>query len=240
MKSISSILYYLFFFFTGLVLISIAGAIWLFTFWWDRRMFISHAYTQLWSSFLFFIVPGWKISVSGKEKINNKKPHVFVSNHQSEFDIIVVSRIFSHFKWVSKSEVFKYPIIGWNMRMNRYIELKRGDRKSIVKMIKDCDANIKNGSSVFIFPEGTRSLDGLVKKMASGAFVIAQRAKVDIQPIALSGTKDIMLKGDWKLNFKANVKLKVLDAIPYEHFKNMTTDQLAEMVRETIAANVEN
>ena len=238
MKKITSILYYLFFFFSSFIFFPFAVITWILTLYDYKNFFLLHLYTQLWESFLFSINPNWKITVEGKNKINNSEPVVFVSNHQSEFDIIVVSKLYARFKWVSKAEVFKTPIIGWNMRMNRYIELKRGDRKSILQMIKDCISALKNNNSVFIFPEGTRSKTGVLKSFSSGAFVIAKRAKVDIQPIAISGTKDIMVKGSWVLNFKANVTLKVLDKIPYETFKDMESSDIAKMVREQIAAEV--
>jgi 1-acyl-sn-glycerol-3-phosphate acyltransferase len=238
MKKVTSILYYLFFFFSSFIFFTFALITWILTLYDYKNFFLLHLYTQLWESFLFSINPNWKITVEGKNKINNSEPVVFVSNHQSEFDIIVVSKLYARFKWVSKAEVFKTPIIGWNMRMNRYIELKRGDRKSILQMIKDCISALKNNNSVFIFPEGTRSKTGVLKSFSSGAFVIAKRAKVDIQPIAISGTKDIMVKGSWMLNFKANVTLKVLDKIPYEIFKDMESSDIAKMVREQIAAEV--
>ncbi len=238
-KSLQSILYYLYFFLTGIPLLACAFIIWLLSYPFDKRKYVLHWFTQVWSSFLFASVPFWRVKVKGKDKIDRKHPKVFVSNHQSEFDIIVVSRLYAHFKWVSKAEVFRFPIIGWNMWMNQYIKLKRGNRRSIIKMMKDCCSTIQQGSSVFIFPEGTRSVDGKVKRMASGAFVIAQREKVAIQPIAIYGTKDIMHKGSWILNFRANVTIEVLDEIPYEEHKDMDTNELSQMVRDRIVAAIE-
>lgn len=238
MKKIKSILYYLFFAVTGIFLITGAALIWFFSFAFDKRLYLVHLYTQYWGSFLFAVVPSWKIRIIGREKIDSTKALVFVSNHQSEFDIVVVSRLHAHFKWVSKAEVFQTPIIGWNMSLNRYIKLKRGDKKSILQMVKDCGKMLRNGSSVFIFPEGTRSSTGLVRNMAAGAFTIAKREQVAIQPIVINGTKDIMVKGSWMLNFKANVTLEVLDEIPYETFKNMEAADIATMVREEIIKHV--
>jgi len=235
MKKITSLLYYTFFVLTGMFFFPLSLVIWAFTILFDKRLYILHLYTQWWESFLFFIIPKWKITVTGKEKIDNSKALVFVSNHQSEFDIIVISRLYAHFKWVSKAEVFKSPIIGWNMRLNKYIELKRGNRKSIIKMIKDSVRVLKNGSSVFIFPEGTRSKTGLLRNFSSGAFVIAQRAKVGIQPIVINGTKDIMEKGSWIINFSANrITIHILNEIPYHEIKDMDSNEIANMVKARI------
>ena len=238
MKKFTSALYYLFFFTTGLFFLPMAVIIWLITVLFDKRLYVLHLYTQIWESFLLFIIPSWKITVIDKNKIDNSKALVFVSNHQSEFDIVVISKLYAHFKWVSKAEVFKTPIIGWNMTLNRYIKLKRGDRRSIIKMIKDSVNTLKTGSSVFIFPEGTRSKTGELRNFSSGAFVIAQRAKVGIQPIAISGTKGIMVKGSWMLNYNANVTVTVLDPIPYETIKNKDASELAKTTREQIAKHV--
>ena len=238
MKKITSILYYLFFFVIGVPLIIIAFIIWFTTYIFDKRLYILHLYTQYWTLFVMIVIPGWKIRIKGRDKINNSQALVFVSNHQSDFDIFVMSKLFAHFKWVSKAEVFKIPIVGWNMKMNKYVELKRGDRRSIIQMIKDSVKTIKNGSSVFIFPEGTRSKTGTLRPFSSGAFAIAQRANVGIHPIAVSGTKDIMVKGSWMLNFTANVTITVLDPIPNETIKDMDTSEIAKMVRLQIANHV--
>ena len=238
MKKLTSLLYYIFFFVIGTPLIIIAFLIWLLTYFFDKRLYLLHLYTQFWAYFNVLVIPGWRIKVIGRNKIDNSKAVVFASNHQSEFDIFVMSKLFAHFKWVSKAEVFKIPIVGWNMRMNKYVELKRGDRKSIVQMIKDCVFTLQNGSSVFIFPEGTRSKTGTLRSFSSGAFVIAQRAKVGIQPIAVSGTKNIMVKGSWMLNYKANITITVLDEIPYEIIKDMDTSDIAKITRDRIAEHV--
>ncbi len=213
--------------------------IWILVYPFDKRLYVIHWLTQLWEDGLLFIIPNWRVQVIGKEKIDNSRAAVFVSNHQSEFDIIVVSRLYAHFKWVSKAEVFKAPILGWNMRMNQYIQLKRGDKRSTVKMIRDCISNLHKGSSVFIFPEGTRSKTGTLRNFSSGAVVIAQKAKVGIQPIAISGTKDIMLKGSWMFNFKANVKIIVLDFIPYEDIKDKDASEVSKMLRQIISERVD-
>lgn len=239
MKKFKSLLYYTLFTIIGIPLIIIALLIRTFTYPFDRRLYILHWFTQVWEDFLLFIIPNWKINVINRHKIDNSRAVVFVSNHQSEFDILVVSKLYAHFKWVSKAEVFNAPLVGWNMRLNKYIQLKRGDRTSILKMIKDCVFKLKQGSSVFIFPEGTRSKTGELRNFSSGAFMIAQKAKVGIQPIAISGTKDIMVKGSWMLNFKASVTIKVLDEIPYQDIKDLDTKEISQKIKSLIGEHVE-
>ena len=180
----------------------------------------------------------WKITVEGKEKIDKSKTYVIISNHQSEFDIPLASNLNMHYKWVSKAEVFKVPIIGWNMWLNNYIKLIRGNKRSVIKMIKDCSIALENNSSVFIFPEGTRSETGKMRNFMPGAFVIAKRNKVGILPIVINGTKDIMPKGSLKLNYKANLSLKVLDEIPYSEIENCSVEEISKKVKSEIEKHV--
>lgn len=100
------------------------------------------------------------MTVRGRERIDPRATYVMVANHQSLLDILVLFRLFRHFKWVSKVENFKVPFVGWNMRLNRYIPLKRGDRASVIEMIARCERTLRSGSSIMMFPEGTRSQDG--------------------------------------------------------------------------------
>jgi len=100
---------------------------------------------------------------------------MIVSNHQSQLDTLVAFGLFFPFKWISKAEVFRLPFIGWNMTLNRYIKLKRGDRKSIQKMMTECEKMISKGNSLYFFPEGTRSKTGIIKPFKPGAFILAKR-----------------------------------------------------------------
>jgi 1-acyl-sn-glycerol-3-phosphate acyltransferase len=214
---------------------AIALLLWLITSNFDRERKIMHWFTQLWGAIYIRSVPTWKITIEGKENINKKQVYIMVANHQSQFDILSSSLLFTHFKWISKSEVFKIPIVGWAMRLNRYIELKRGDRQSVIRMVKDSVNNIKRGNSIFIFPEGTRSDTGELRKFKSGAFIIAKRTKTPILPIVINGTRDILPKGTLFLNPTGHIHYRILPAINYEEYKNMDTDEIATMVRNKIS-----
>ena len=239
MKKLISILYYLFFTITALFFLPVVVFVWLITWSFDSNLRVLHLFTQYWESFLLFVVPTWRIKVIGKEKIDKKKKYVIVSNHQSEFDILLASKLYTHFKWISKESAFHYPIIGWVMKMNKYIALKRGDKRSIVHMIKECIQNLNQGNSIWIYPEGTRSKTGVLRSFSSGAFVIAKKAKVGILPVVINGTKNIQEKGAWTLNFKAKISIEVLDEIPYEEIKGKTTEELSLIVYNLIAERVE-
>ena len=115
---------------SSMVLFMCALAVWLLTVLFDKRLVLLHYFSSFWASIYLWIMPAWSVSIEGRENIK-KKTYVVVSNHQSLLDILVAFRIFFPFKWVSKAEIFKLPFIGWNMTLNRYIKLIRGDKESI-------------------------------------------------------------------------------------------------------------
>src|SRR5207247_1581709 len=157
--------------------------------------------------------------------------YVMVANHQSFLDILVLFRLFVHFKWVSKIEMFRLPCIGWNMSLNRYVRLRRGDRQSVVEMMNTCEQRLAEGSSIMMFPEGTRSADGRLKAFKPGAFVLAQRARVAILPIVVEGTANALPKHGFVLRGRHTIGIRVLDEIPYERFARLSVEELSDVVR---------
>lgn len=200
----------------------------------DKRLVVSHWYSCFWASLYIWTMPAWSVKVVGREKIDKNKTYVMVSNHQSLVDILVGFRLFRHFKWVAKIELAKAPFIGWNMRLNRYIFLKRGDRKSILEMMKESEANLKRGSSVYIYPEGTRSETGEMRAFKSGAFALAKRTQTPILPIAIVGSKDALPKNSYVIRGWHKIEIAVLDEISVEEINALDAKELAEKARSLI------
>ena len=123
---------------TSVFMFIIALLIRIFTGFFDKKLIILHLFTSFWASLYLWCMPAWSLKVYGREKMDRKKRYIIVANHQSQLDILVAFSLFFPFKWVSKSEVFRLPFIGWNMKLNRYIALKRGEKNSIRQMMKDC------------------------------------------------------------------------------------------------------
>jgi len=154
------------------ILFPISFLVYLLTFPFDKQLRILHKYTCLWSFIILKINPMWRIRVTGRNQINPAETYVMVSNHQSGADIIVLFLLWTHFKWVAKRSLFNYPFIGWNMRLNRYISLDRASTGSMKKMMVDAARTLKEGNSVMIFPEGTRSKDGNIQPFKTGRFIL--------------------------------------------------------------------
>ncbi|MFW6011260.1 MAG: lysophospholipid acyltransferase family protein [Desulfosalsimonas sp.] len=200
----------------------------------DRRLVILQQFTCFWGALYTWTIPAWRIRIQGRQNIKSKRPYVVVSNHQSLLDILVLFNLFFHFKFVSKSEIFKIPLIGWNMRLNRYIELKRGNKRSVPKMMADCKKALDKGSPVLIFPEGTRSPDGKIRDFKPGAFILALEQKAPVLPIVISGTNKALPKYSFNFHGSHDIRVKVLPEIPYEKFAAMSPEEAADMVRDII------
>ncbi len=224
----------LLFLITSSVYLPIAVLIRVLTGWFDRRLAILHMFACFWGSCYTWLSPLWRVDIKGRENVDRKKAYVMVSNHQSMLDILIIYRIFLHFKWVAKSSLFKVPIIGWNMWLNRYIKIERSSMKSQRKMIRQCGENIKKGSSVMIFPEGTRSRNGQLRGFKEGAFLIALEQKADIVPMVLDGSSKALPEKGFMPRTKQDVCLRILPPVPYDDFKDMNAHQLTKHIHTLV------
>jgi len=218
---------------------AIAILIWLCTVLFDRRLVVLHMFTSFWASLYLWLMPAWSISTKGRKKIKKGETYMVVSNHQSVLDILIAFRLFFPFKWVSKAEMFKVPFIGWNMILNRYIKLRRGKKESIKQMMIECEKTISNGSSVFFFPEGTRSRTGIVQEFKAGAFILAQKMEIPILPVVINGSKNALPKHSLNFHGKHNIMIEVLDELPYESFAQLSPEETALKVRKIIIEHVD-
>ena len=182
MRQIGSAIFWLWVVLSSIPLFIIAVVVWAVTAPFDKRRRALHQFTCFWASLYTWTNPAWRVSITGRENIDPKQTYVMVANHLSLLDILVLFRLFKDFKWVSKAEIFKVPAVGWNMRLNRYIPLKRGDRASIREMMTACDATIRGSSSIMMFPEGTRSKTGKLREFKTGAFDLARSTGTPIIP----------------------------------------------------------
>lgn len=234
-----AVLYIAFVFLTSAIFFMIALLIWLVTFPFDRRLWLLHRFTCYWASLYIWIFPPWSVTVHGRELINPDETYVIVSNHQSLVDILVAFTLFTHFKWVSKAEVFAIPLIGWNMSLNRYIKLRRGNTSSIKQMYRACEKHLAEGSSIYLFPEGTRSETGKMRKFKEGAFVLAKRQNRPILPIVINGSRTAVPKNSLNFHGKTRIEVTVLPPIEAERFAEQTASDLAASVRTIIAAEID-
>jgi len=177
------------------------------------------------------------VSITGLENLP-EGPVLFVSNHEGNFDIpVLLSTIPKPFGFISKKEVKKLPIIRMYMEQMNCVFLDRTDRRSALKSITDTVEILKEGHSILIFPEGTRSKGQGMGEFKSGFMRIAKDAGVPILPIAIYGTSDIMEKNNNKV-LPADVKVQLLPLISAESIGEMDSKEAIKRVRLQIAEAV--
>lgn len=231
MRLIGSLLFWGFLLLSSLALFPVALLLWVLTCVVDRRRWILHRFTSFWASLYTWLNPAWPVRIVGRERLHAEGPVVIVANHLSLVDILVLFRLQTHFKWVSKLENFKVPLIGWNMRLCDYIPLRRGDSQSVRTMMRHCNRVISEGSSILMFPEGTRSATGRLRSFKTGAFQIAEQNRIPIQPIVVRGTADALPKRGFILQGRHPISIEVLAPIPASEVAATSAEDMMERVR---------
>ncbi|MEX1330213.1 MAG: lysophospholipid acyltransferase family protein [Desulfobacterales bacterium] len=192
-----------------------------------------HIIARMWSKSILF-VSGIKVDVKGLANIDPGKSYIYMANHRSNFDIpVLLGCLPIQFRWLAKAELFKIPIFGRAMSGAGYVKIDRSNRVAAFKSIDEVAAKLKNGVSVMIFPEGTRSQDGHLKPFKKGGFVMAVDSGVPIVPIILRGTRSIMAKGSWRIN-PDKVTLSIEKPIDTSEFTRDTKEDLIRKVRGVI------
>ncbi len=193
----------------------------------DRKRRITHWVLVHESFLLSFIMPIWKINIEGREKAVKGTTYVIISNHQSTLDILLMNCLRYNYKWISKIENFKMPVIGWYLRMADYITVDRGDEESKTEMLEKSLNSLKNRTSIMIFPEGTRSLDKEIGFFKRGAFQLALQANVAILPVLIDGSGGILPKHGMIFGRRQQVRIRVLDPVNPADFCTDIPDILA-------------
>ena len=184
-------------------------------------------------------VCGIRVRVVGMENLETYVPRIYMTNHQSFFDIFALLACLPvNFKFILKQELMKLPVFGPAMRKAGYIGIERGDPRKAVKSIKQAAERIKNGASVLIFPEGTRSSDGRLGQFKGGGFNLALKSGCDIVPIAINGSYRIAPKGSLRIK-KGSFSLSIGKPISLAGYTKRKTPQLMAQVREAMLRQME-
>lgn len=210
-----------------LVFFPVTFVVWVLALPFDRKRTVTHM-MLVYQSWLFcHIMPAWKFETKWTGKELRGKVFVMISNHQSILDILFVNSLCLRFKWVSKIENMRVPVLGWYLRMAAYLTVDRGDRESKESMMDDAFSCLQRGTSVMFFPEGTRSPDGEIGFFKRGAFQLAISAAVPILPVVIDGTGDILPKHGLIFRNGHRVRIKVLDPVEPSGFVTDNHDELA-------------
>jgi 1-acyl-sn-glycerol-3-phosphate acyltransferase len=183
----------------------------------------------------------WKLGLSGREKIPWNRPVVLVANHRSLVDILALYKVRRPFKWVSKAENFKLPFVGMVLSLSNCVKINRESLRSGLQFISQAEKEMKRGSSVMIFPEGTRTKTGEMRKFRDGAFVLAKKMKSGIIPIVHTGSEKAFGQGkkSWVLQGRTRITIHVLDEIPAGKVASAELEDLKYEVRKIMSDALE-
>lgn len=208
----------------------IALILWLLSLAFDSRRLMNNRWMVIQGIVLTKMSPFWKVITEGREKIDQNQAYIIIPTHQSMLDIVFFNMLRHRLRWVSKIEVFRMPLVGWEMRMVKYIELVRGNKSSVIRMMEKCVESLQEGISIVIFPEGTRSLTGVVGKFKTGAFQLAVKTDKPLLPVLIDGTGEILPKKGIIFGSRRVVRIRVLDPIFPGQFGTGDPDELAVRV----------
>jgi 1-acyl-sn-glycerol-3-phosphate acyltransferase len=199
----------------------------------------AHKIANMWANMLLKL-SGIRVRVIGRENVLMNRPQIFMANHQSDFDILIVlAHIPGQFRWIVKKELFKIPIFGKAMKSAGYIEIDRQNHENAMKSMEEAAQKIREGKSVVTFPEGTRSKDGTIKPFKQGLFHLAIHAGVPIVPISIIGAHEIMPKRSLKVR-PGRVTMVIDRPVDVSGYTIETRSELIERVRGIIIRNFEN
>ena len=182
----------------------------------DKKRFVVHKISKWLTDSFFGFGLVMKRKVEGIENLDPKGTYVMVLNHNSMVDILSIYNLPLVFKWVSKKEVYRMPIVGRLLLAHGDIVINRASTKEAMQLVHTRGKEwLKKEASVAIFPEGTRSKDGEIHNFKAGAFILAKDAEVPILPIVLDGTDRVFRKGFF-MNWSNRITIKILPPISKE------------------------
>jgi 1-acyl-sn-glycerol-3-phosphate acyltransferase len=202
----------------------------------DENM--AHRVGNIWARMLL-AVANTKVEIIGAENVLIGKPQIFMANHQSDFDVLIVlAHLPGQFRWIVKKELFQIPIFGRAMQSAGYIEIDREDREKAMMSIDKAAMKIREGKSVMSFPEGTRSKDGKIKPFKHGMFYLAIKSGVPIVPISIIGAGEIMPKRSLHIK-PGRITLVIDKPIDVSGYSIENRQELIDKVQNVIAGNYE-
>ncbi|MCK4879870.1 MAG: 1-acyl-sn-glycerol-3-phosphate acyltransferase [Bacteroidales bacterium] len=223
---------------TSIIITPFFLLVWVSTFWWDRRRVATHMMGTFWAWHYQSLIPFWKIHLEGRKKIPWNRPVVMVANHRSLVDILALYKIRRPYKWTSKDENFRLPFIGMVLSLTNSIRIKRESLRSGAQFLSQAENEIAQGSSILLFPEGTRSKSSDMRPFKEGAFLLAKKMGCGVIPIVHTGSENTFDRGSWVLKGKTSIHIRVLDEIPVSEVERLNVKELMILTREKMEEGI--
>lgn len=195
---------------------------------------VAHRFARLWGRINLWAARV-HVQIDGLENIDTGQIYVLAANHQSWFDIFAaVGMLPLEIRMLTKMELFRIPVLGSAMLASGYIPIDRSDRRKAFESMNAAAERIRTGASVFVFPEGTRSADGVLQEFKTGAFVLAIKAGKPVVPVSISGSHRIIAKeGSWEIH-PGEIHITIGAPIPTAALSSRDRDFLMTKTREAI------
>jgi 1-acyl-sn-glycerol-3-phosphate acyltransferase len=204
----------------------------------ERKGNLAHYVGKFWSLLNIFL-SGTRLTIKGKEKINKNLTYIVMSNHQSLFDVwALIGKIPLQLRWVVKSDIRKMPIFGYTLERIGHVYIDRKNRKRAAISLETTSRKIKKGTSVIIFPEGTRSEDGHLLKFRMGRAIMALKSGVPILPVTVNGSRFVLPKNTIAL-MPGKIEIVVGDVIDPSGYDGNNQDELMEQIKAAIEKNLD-
>ena len=204
----------------------------LFSFFGEKERFL-HAFARAWSWLIMKTIFS-PVKVTGLEKIDISKPHVYAVNHASALDIpVLYVNLPFQFRILFKSELLSYPVIGWHLKRSGQICVNQQEPSRSVAQIRSALKSLRSGMPLVIFPEGGRTPDGEIKPFMPGAFFLAIKAQADIVPVALVGTFELLPMNTYHIKCRP-LEMRVGAPIPTAGLKGHDMEALSQRVQRAV------
>jgi 1-acyl-sn-glycerol-3-phosphate acyltransferase len=179
------------------------------------------------------------VEVEGEENLTPGKTYVFASNHQSLFDTpILFAYLPVSFRILYKKSLNRIPFLGWHLFLSGHVGVERESPTRARESLDDAAERIRGGTSVVVFPEGTRSYDGLMRPFKKGSFRLAIKAGTDIVPLTIADSHLVMKRGKVTV-YPRRVRLTIDRPIPVAGVPEEEAATLADRTREVVQRNLE-
>jgi 1-acyl-sn-glycerol-3-phosphate acyltransferase len=194
---------------------------------------ILHSFARFWSWLIMKTIAS-PTKVTGLDAIDTSKPHVYAVNHASALDIPVLYVYLPfEFRIAFKKELLAYPIVGWHLNRSGQICVDQQNPSKTIGSIRAALKSLKSGMPFVIFPEGGRTPDGEIKPFLPGALFLAIKAQVDVVPVALVGTFELLPMNTYHIKCRP-LEMRVGKPISTEGYTLRNMDELSDRVHQAV------
>jgi 1-acyl-sn-glycerol-3-phosphate acyltransferase len=196
---------------------------------------VQHLCARWWARTLL-LVSGVRVTVRGAEHLELGRTYVFASNHQSYFDIpVAFGYLPANFRIMAKASLFPIPFLGWHLRRSGHLPIARDNPRRAARSFLAAAGHVREGTSVFVFPEGGRSPDGRIAEFKAGTFLLAIKGGVPVIPVTLNGTRAILRMNSFHVH-PGRVELILHPPVSTAGMDSHSAEALCARVRSIISS----